>query len=147
MFDYLDLELLGDCLCYLMGVGWLEDLVEGVVCGVDMFDCVMLICNVCNGYYFILFGIVCICNFQYVWDMDLIELGCGCVVCIGGYIWFYLCYLDCCNEMLVLMLGILYNLFYYEKFMVDIWVVIEVGIFLVFCEFFYVVCGVVVLLL
>lgn len=147
MLDYMYLILLVDCLCYLMGVGCLEDLVEGVVWGVDMFDCVMFICNVCNGYYFILFGIVCICNVCYECDMDIIELGCGCYVCSSGYIWFYLCYLDCCNEMLVLMLGILYNLYYYEKLMVDMCVVIVVGIFLVFCEFFYVVWGVVMLLL
>lgn len=42
ILEYVCLQILVDKLCYLMGVGKLEDLVEGVCCGIDMFDCVML---------------------------------------------------------------------------------------------------------
>ena len=41
---------------YLMGVGTPEDLVEGVACGVDMFDCVMPTRNARNGHLFTRFG-------------------------------------------------------------------------------------------
>ena len=41
---------------YLMGVGTPEDLVEGVACGVDMFDCVMPTRNARNGTLFTRFG-------------------------------------------------------------------------------------------
>ena len=37
---------------YVMGVGKPEDLVEGVRCGVDMFDCVMPTRNARNGHLF-----------------------------------------------------------------------------------------------
>ena len=41
---------------YLMGVGTPEDLVDGVACGVDMFDCVMPTRNARNGHLFTRFG-------------------------------------------------------------------------------------------
>lgn len=41
-------------LCYLMGVGVFDLLIDGVICGIDMFDCVLLICIVCNGICMIL---------------------------------------------------------------------------------------------
>ncbi len=44
---------------YLMGVGTPEDLVEGVACGVDMFDCVMPTRNARNGHLFTRFGDLC----------------------------------------------------------------------------------------
>ncbi|MGL6112780.1 MAG: tRNA guanosine(34) transglycosylase Tgt, partial [Rubrivivax sp.] len=41
---------------YLMGVGTPEDLVDGVACGIDMFDCVMPTRNARNGHLFTRFG-------------------------------------------------------------------------------------------
>lgn len=49
VLEYIILFMLKDKLRYLMGVGSLDDLVEGVIRGVDMFDCVLFICIVRNG--------------------------------------------------------------------------------------------------
>ncbi|NEU36173.1 tRNA-guanine transglycosylase, partial [bacterium LRH843] len=43
---------------YLMGVGKPEDLVEGVLGGIDMFDCVMPTRNARNGHLFVDTGVV-----------------------------------------------------------------------------------------
>lgn len=53
MIEVLYLILLEDRFCYLMGVGILDCLYEFVICGVDMFDCVFVICIVRNGIVFI----------------------------------------------------------------------------------------------
>ena len=47
---------------YLMGVGTPEDIVEGVVAGIDMFDCVMPTRNARNGWLFTRHGDVKIRN-------------------------------------------------------------------------------------
>ena len=122
---------------YLMGVGTPEDLVEGVACGVDMFDCVMPTRNARNGHYFTSFGTVRIRNARYERDMDPIEPGCGCFACSGGYTRSYLRHLDRCNEMLAPMLGTIHNLYYYEKLMADMRAAIEAGPFAAFRESFY----------
>lgn len=95
-----------------MGVGKLEDLVEGVCCGIDMFDCVMLMCNVCNGYLFVMGGVIKICNVVYKIDIILLDFYCDCYIC-KNYLKLYLYYLDCCNEIFGVCLNIIYNLCYY----------------------------------
>lgn len=62
MIRYLNLILLFNKLCYLMGVGVFEDLLENVINGVDMFDCVLFIRNVRYGIVFIIIGKVIIKN-------------------------------------------------------------------------------------
>lgn len=42
--------------CYLMGVGILVNLLECIVLGVDMFDCVLFMCNVRYGLFYICNG-------------------------------------------------------------------------------------------
>ena len=68
---------------YLMGVGTPEDLVEGVACGVDMFDCVMPTRNARNGHLFTRFGDLRIRNARYKTDAQPIDAGCGCRACAG----------------------------------------------------------------
>ena len=53
---------------YLMGVGTPEDLVAGVVAGIDMFDCVMPTRNARNGWLFTRFGDIKIRNASYRTD-------------------------------------------------------------------------------
>ncbi|HRD86554.1 MAG TPA: tRNA guanosine(34) transglycosylase Tgt, partial [Rubrivivax sp.] len=55
---------------YLMGVGTPEDLVEGVACGVDMFDCVMPTRNARNGHLFTRFGDLKIRNARWKTDPE-----------------------------------------------------------------------------
>ena len=53
---------------YLMGVGTPEDLVAGVVAGIDMFDCVMPTRNARNGWLFTRFGDIKIRNARHKAD-------------------------------------------------------------------------------
>jgi queuine tRNA-ribosyltransferase len=68
---------------YLMGVGTPEDLVEGVFCGVDMFDCVMPTRNARNGHLFTRFGDLKIRNARHRNDEQPIDASCTCYACAG----------------------------------------------------------------
>jgi len=113
---------------YLMGVGTPEDLVAGVTCGVDMFDCVMPTRNARNGHYFTRFGDLKIRNARYKSDSLPIDPTCSCYTCAGtnsssptdlqsastgGFSRAYLHHLDRCGEMLGPMLASIHNLHYF----------------------------------
>jgi queuine tRNA-ribosyltransferase len=112
---------------YLMGVGTPEDLVAGVACGVDMFDCVMPTRNARNGHMFTRFGDVKIRNARYKNDHGPIDETCRCYAChghaddqgasTGGFSRAYLHHLDRCGEMLGPMLATIHNLHYYLNLM------------------------------
>jgi len=58
---------------YLMGVGSPDDLVEGVIRGVDMFDCVLPTRNARHGTAFTTEGKIQIRNKQFEWDMTSLD--------------------------------------------------------------------------
>ena len=66
---------------YLMGVGKPEDLLQGVLRGVDMFDCVMPTRNARNGHLFTSTGVVKIRNAQYRDDLRPLDENCDCHTC------------------------------------------------------------------
>ncbi|UJF25242.1 tRNA guanosine(34) transglycosylase Tgt [Suttonella sp. R2A3] len=99
---------------YLMGVGRPEDIVEAVLRGVDMFDCVMPSRNARNGYLFTQYGTLKIRNARYKQDTTPIEEGCDCYTC-QHYSRAYLHHLDKCNEMLGSRLNTIHNLRYYLR--------------------------------
>ncbi len=115
---------------YLMGVGTPEDLVEGVACGVDMFDCVMPTRNARNGHLFTRFGDLKIRNARHKADERPIDETCGCHTCAGiaapdggppgGFSRAYLHHLDRCGEMLGPMLATIHNLHYYVNLMREV---------------------------
>ncbi len=82
---------------YLMGVGTPEDLVQGVACGVDMFDCVMPTRNARNGHLFTRHGDLRIRNARYKNDPKPIDETCGCHACATGVSRAYLHHLDRCG--------------------------------------------------
>ncbi len=102
---------------YLMGVGTPEDLVEGVACGVDMFDCVMPTRNARNGHLFTRFGDLRIRNARYKSDALPIDETCSCQACGTGVSRAYLHHLDRCGEMLGPMLTSIHNLHFYLQLM------------------------------
>ena len=102
---------------YLMGVGTPEDLVEGVACGIDLFDCVMPTRNARNGRLFTRWGDFNIRNARFKDDPRPIDEGCACPACAGGFSRAYLHHLDRCGEMLGPMLTSLHNLHYYLDLM------------------------------
>jgi queuine tRNA-ribosyltransferase len=104
---------------YLMGVGRPEDILEAVILGVDMFDCVMPTRNARNGTLFTSRGKLVIKNSQYTDDERPIEEGCGCYTC-SHYSRAYLRHLFMANELLAYRLNSIHNLHYYISFMDDI---------------------------
>ena len=66
---------------YLMGVGSPDCLVEGVLRGVDMFDCVLATRVARNGTVFTDTGRVVIKNAQYARDFGPIDPTCDCYAC------------------------------------------------------------------
>jgi queuine tRNA-ribosyltransferase len=110
---------------YLMGVGTPEDLVEGVACGVDMFDCVMPTRNARNGHLFTRFGDLRLRNARYKLDERPIDETCSCPACAGppphgSVSRAYLHHLDRCGEMLGPMLASVHNLHYYLNLMREV---------------------------
>ena len=102
---------------YLMGVGRPEDIVEAVRRGIDMFDCVMPTRNARNGFLFTAAGTLRIRNAKYAADTRVIEEGCDCHACAGGFSRAYLRHLDRCNEILGSQLATMHNLRYYQRLM------------------------------
>ena len=113
---------------YLMGVGTPEDLVDGVLNGVDMFDCVMPTRNARNGHLFTRFGDLKIRNARHRADQRPLDETCGCHTC-RNFSRAYLHHLDRCGEMLGPMLTSIHNLHYYLNLMSEIRASLEAGTF------------------
>ena len=101
---------------YLMGVGTPEDLVYGVRCGIDMFDCVMPTRNARNGSLFTTAGIVRIRNSKYRHDFSPLDPECTCYTC-QNFTRTYLRHLHIENEILGSQLHTLHNLHFYLSLM------------------------------
>ncbi|MCY4472881.1 MAG: tRNA guanosine(34) transglycosylase Tgt [Kistimonas sp.] len=121
---------------YLMGVGTPEDIVEAVLRGVDMFDCVMPTRNARNGYLFTAQGTVRIRNACHKQAQEPLDPDCDCYTC-RHFSRAYLHHLDKCNEMLGSMLNTLHNLSYYQRLMAGLRQAIEQGTLAEFVTVFY----------
>jgi len=121
---------------YLMGVGTPEDLVEAVILGVDMFDCVMPTRNARNGTLFTSNGKLNIKNAQYIDDEKPIDENCQCYTC-SNYSKAYLRHLYMVRELLAYRLNTIHNLFYYSKLMEGIRQAIEGDLMDAFKQTFY----------
>ena len=66
---------------YLMGVGTPDCFLEGVLRGVDMFDCVLATRIARNGTVFTRNGRLVIRNATYARDFEPLEEGCDCYAC------------------------------------------------------------------
>jgi queuine tRNA-ribosyltransferase len=97
---------------YLMGVGTPEDIVAGVLAGVDMFDCVLPTRNARNGWLFTRFGDVKIRNAVHRNDTQPLDETCGCYTC-RNFTRAYLHHLQRVNEILGARLATIHNLHYY----------------------------------
>jgi queuine tRNA-ribosyltransferase len=102
---------------YLMGVGRPEDIVDAVVRGIDMFDCVMPTRNARNAHIFTRTGVLRIRNAKYERDIRPLDEKCACYTCRSGFSRAYLRHLDKCGEMLGPMLATIHNLHYYQELM------------------------------
>ncbi|MDF1688090.1 MAG: tRNA guanosine(34) transglycosylase Tgt [Cycloclasticus sp.] len=121
---------------YLMGVGKPEDIVEAVLKGIDMFDCVMPTRNARNGYLFTRKGLVKIRNEKYQFDTKPVDEACECYTC-KNYSRSYLRHLDKCKEILGSRLNTIHNLHYYQDLMRGLRKSIEQGRLAEFVDDFY----------
>jgi queuine tRNA-ribosyltransferase len=64
-----------------MGVGYPEDILHAVRCGVDLFDCVLPARNARHGLLFTRGGVLRIKNARFRDDPSPPDPGCGCPVC------------------------------------------------------------------
>jgi len=101
---------------YLMGCGSPEDLVDGVMRGIDMFDCVMPTRNARNGSAFTPGGKLNLRNARFSGDFTPIDPDCGCYTC-NHYTRAYIRHLQHVNEILGLQLLTIHNLYYYLSLM------------------------------
>lgn len=118
---------------YLMGVGTPRDLIDGVMRGVDMFDCVMPTRNARNGHLFTSQGVVKIRNSQHRHSTQPLDSDCSCYTC-KNYTRAYLYHLDRCNEILGVRLRTIHNLHFYQRLMQDLRQAIEKGTLREFAE-------------
>ncbi len=98
--------------CYLMGAGYPEDIIEGVKRGVDMFDCVLPTRNGRTGTAFTSQGRVTIRNAQYISDFTALDSKCDCYTC-QTFTRSYLRHLFIAGEHLGPKLLTLHNLHFY----------------------------------
>ena len=79
--DYSVPYLPEDKVRYLMGVGEPIDIIEGVIRGVDIFDCVLPTRIARHGQAFTRHGKINLNNAKYKEDLLPIEEGCDCYTC------------------------------------------------------------------
>jgi len=109
---------------YLMGVGTPEDIVAGVVAGIDMFDCVLPTRNARNGWLFTRFGDIRIRNAAHRQDTRPLDGTCDCYTC-QHFSRAYLHHLQRINEILGARLATIHNLHYYLTLMRELRAAIE----------------------
>ena len=101
---------------YLMGVGKPDDLVEAVLRGVDMFDCVLPTRSGRTGQAFTADGPINIRNARFAEDREPIEPGCPCPTC-ATFVRGYVHHLVRSGEILGAMLMTEHNLWFYQRLM------------------------------
>ncbi len=116
VLDHLAPELPTDRPRYLMGVGKPEDIVEAVLRGIDMFDCVMPTRNARNGHLFTSTGVVKIRNACHRTALEPLDEACDCYTC-RNFSRGYLHHLDKCGEILGAQLNTIHNLRFYQSLM------------------------------
>lgn len=122
MYEILDIlkpELPQDSPRYLMGVGSPDCLIEGVLRGIDMFDCVLATRIARNGTAFTSHGKVVVKNAKYKEDFTPLDDNCDCECC-KNYTKAYIRHLLNAGEILGARLLSKHNLRFLLKLMKDI---------------------------
>ena len=105
---------------YLMGVGYERDILMAVQAGVDMFDCVLPTRNGRNGNAFTPDGQIRLKNARFAEDTGVIDPGCDCPACGGGFTRSYLRHLFMAQEMLGPILISAHNIRHFQRYLLDI---------------------------
>jgi queuine tRNA-ribosyltransferase len=104
---------------YLMGVGKPDDIVEAVVRGIDMFDCVLPTRSGRTGQAFTADGPINLRNARFAEDQEPLEPGCPCPACTT-FSRAYVHHLVKAGEILGAMLMTQHNLWFYQRLMADL---------------------------
>jgi queuine tRNA-ribosyltransferase len=104
---------------YLMGVGKPDDIVEAVVRGIDMFDCVLPTRSGRTGQAFTADGPLNVRNARFAEDPDPIEPDCPCPACTT-FSCAYVHHLVKSGEILGAMLMTQHNLWFYQRLMLGL---------------------------
>jgi queuine tRNA-ribosyltransferase len=99
---------------YLMGLGFPEDIVEGVSKGIDMFDCVIPTRHARNGNLFTENGRVNIKNARYIRDEGPVDDRCQCYTC-RTFSRAYLRHLFISHELTGYLLNTIHNVAFYAN--------------------------------
>ncbi|MGV3665032.1 MAG: tRNA guanosine(34) transglycosylase Tgt [Leptospira bouyouniensis] len=113
---------------YLMGVGTVVDILEGVKNGIDMFDCVLPTRNARNGQVFTSNGKINLRNESHRLSESPIDPDCECKVC-KTYSLGYIRHLHKVKELTAFSLSTYHNLFFMQSFMEKMRKSIEIGNF------------------
>jgi queuine tRNA-ribosyltransferase len=101
---------------YLMGVGSPDSLIDGVIRGIDMFDCVLPTRIGRNGTVMTSEGRVVIKNAQYARDFTPLDPNCDCYTC-RNYTRAYIRHLIKCDETFGIRLTSYHNVYFLIKLM------------------------------
>jgi queuine tRNA-ribosyltransferase len=97
---------------YLMGIGYIKDILRAVELGVDFFDCVLPTRNARNGTIFTSLGKIIIKNKKYEQDRKPLDENCSCYTC-QNFTRAYLRHLYERNEISSAILNTIHNLHFY----------------------------------
>ena len=109
---------------YLMGVGSPDCLIEGVLRGVDMFDCVLATRVARNGTVFTHDGRLVVRNAKYAEDFSPLDPDCDCYAC-KNFSRAYIRHLFKAGEILALRLNSIHNIYFLTHMMTEIRSAIE----------------------
>ena len=121
---------------YLMGVGSPDCLIEGVLRGVDMFDCVLATRVARNGTVFTHDGRLVVRNAKYAEDFTPLDPDCDCYAC-RNFTRGYIRHLFKAGEILALRLNSIHNIYFLTHMMTEIREAIEADALLDWANVFY----------
>jgi queuine tRNA-ribosyltransferase len=125
----------GDKPVYLMGAGMPEDILDAVMLGVDMFDCVLPTRNARNGTLFTSRGRMVIKNAAYTDDDRPVDETCRCYTC-SHFSRAYLRHLFMAKELLAYRLNTIHNIHFFTNFMAEIRQALRENRFALYCKSF-----------
>ena len=135
MIEYTTPYIPKDKIRYLMGVGEPIDLIDGVIRGIDIFDCVLPTRLARHGNALTRNGRTNIRNAKFATDLNPIEIDCDCYTC-RNYTKSYIRHLLVCDETFGQRLLSIHNIRFLTKLMEDIRENIEKDTLLEFRENF-----------
>ena len=121
---------------YLMGVGSPDCLIEGVLRGVDMFDCVLATRVARNGTVFTHDGRLVVRNAKYAEDFTPLDADCDCYAC-KNFTRGYIRHLFKAGEILALRLNSIHNIYFLTHMMTEMREAIENDALLDWANEFY----------